>query len=147
MHALSVYKSDLSNMLSVAHRIPEDLSDAIGPAPKAGRRVWIDLADRIKSPKLLETARKAATAPGLQTLDSDERLKAVVAAVTPAPIKSKIESLQSARGEKFAKVASNAQRVVVTVDRKRAPEFADYVLSRMNDLITDFEKRRGEGTS
>ena len=44
MTALSVYKSDLSNMLSVISRIPEEIIEAIGPAPGIGRRGWIDLA-------------------------------------------------------------------------------------------------------
>ena len=47
MTALSVYKSDLSNMLSVISRIPEEIIEAIGPAPSVGRRGWIDLAERL----------------------------------------------------------------------------------------------------
>ena len=43
MTALSVYKSDLSNMFSVIAKIPEDVIEAIGPAPAIGRRggsIW-----------------------------------------------------------------------------------------------------------
>lgn len=140
MTAMSVYKSDLSNMLTVAHRIPEDITDAIGPAPKTGRRGWIQLADLMKSPKAIEASRTAATAPDLKAKDSDERFNAVLAALKPGAPKSKTESWSSAGGEKLAKVSSNAQRVVVTVDRGQSPAFADFLLTHVKDLFAEFEK-------
>jgi ParB family chromosome partitioning protein len=144
MTAMSVYKSDLSNMLTVAHRIPEDITDAIGPAPKTGRRGWIQLADLMKSSKMIEAARKGATAPDLQTKVSDDRFNAVLALLKPSAPKSKTEAWSSAGGEKLAKVSSNAQRVVVTVDRKQSPAFAEFLLTRVKDLYAEFE-RIGEG--
>ena len=140
MAALSVYKSDLSNMLSVAHAIPDELIEAIGPAPDTGRRGWIELAGLLKNAKLIETARKAATAPLTQAQDSDGRFRAVLAAVKPGPIKSKTEVLKDGEGGKIGKVASNASRVTVTVDRKRAPQFADYLLERLPGLFAEYSK-------
>jgi ParB family chromosome partitioning protein len=127
-------------MLTVAHRIPEDITDAIGPAPKTGRRGWIQLADLMKSPKAIEASRTAASAPDLKAKDSDERFNAVLAALKPGAPKSKIESWSSAGGEKLAKVSSNAQRVVVTVDRGQSPAFADFLLTHVKDLFAEFEK-------
>jgi ParB family chromosome partitioning protein len=140
MTAMSVYKSDLSNMLTVAHRIPEDITDAIGPAPKTGRRGWIQLADLMKSPKVIDAARKAASAPDMQSKESDDRFNAVLAVLKPAAPKSKTEAWSSAGGEKLAKISSNAQRVVVTVDRKQSPAFAEFLLTRVKDLYAEFEK-------
>jgi ParB family transcriptional regulator, chromosome partitioning protein len=142
MQALSVYKSDLSNMLAVANRIPEEISDAIGTAPKTGRRGWIDLAELLKNPKSLETARKAVTAPELQDQESDERFKTVFAAIKRAPLKARNETWAAADGKKLAKVVSNAQRVTLTIDRKQSPEFAEFVLTRVKDLYGEFEKSR-----
>jgi ParB family chromosome partitioning protein len=142
MQAMSVYKSDLSNMLSVAHRIPEEITNAIGPAPKTGRRGWIELTDLLKNPKSLEAAREAALAKDLQARESDERFKAVLAAVKLGPIKSKTESWASADGRKLAKVVSNAKRVTLTIDRKQSPEFAEFLLTRFKDLYAEFEKSR-----
>jgi ParB family transcriptional regulator, chromosome partitioning protein len=140
MTAMSVYKSDLSNMLTVAHSIPEDITDAIGPAPKTGRRGWIQLADLMKGPKAIEVVRKAATAPELLSKESDDRFNAVLAALKPGAPKAKTEAWSSAGGEKLAKVSSNAQRVVITVDRKQSPAFADFLLTRVKDFYTEFEK-------
>lgn len=140
MVALSIYKSDLSNMLSVAHAIPAELIEAIGSAPETGRRGWIELAGLLKNSKAIDTARKAATAPLTQAQDSDGRFRAVLAAVKPGPVKSKTEVLRDGEGGKIGKVASNASRVVLTVDRKHAPEFADFVLERIPGLYAEYSK-------
>jgi ParB family chromosome partitioning protein len=140
MAALSVYKSDLSNMLSVAHKIPAELIEAIGSAPNTGRRGWIELADLLKNAKVIEIARKAAAAPLTQAQDSDERFRVVLAAVKPSPIKAKTDVLKDGEGAKIGKVASNAQRLVVTVDRKASPGFADYLSTKLPELIAEFAK-------
>lgn len=146
MQALSLYKSDLSNMLSVAQRIPEEITTAIGPAPKTGRRGWIELAELLNNGKQIEAARKAAAAPELHEIDSDERFKAVLASVKHAPLKSKTEAWAAADGKKLAKVISNAQRVTLSIDRKSSPAFADFVLTRVKDLYDEFEKSRAGGS-
>lgn len=142
MQAMSVYKSDLSNMLAVAHRIPDEIARAVGPAPKTGRRGWIELAELLRNPRFLEAARKAAAAPELVEKESDDRFKAVLAAVKRAPIKSKTEAWAAPDGKKLAKVVSNAQRITLTIDRGQAPAFAEFVLTKVKDLYNEFEKSR-----
>jgi len=144
MQALSVYKGDLSNMLAVAHRIPEDLSNAIGPAPKTGRRGWIELAELFKNESLLAAAHRAVAATGFGDQDSDERFKSVLAAVKQAPLKARAETW-SLRGKPLARIVSNAQRVAITIDRKQAPGFADFVLTRLQELYAEHEKERAGG--
>lgn len=144
MAALSIYKGDLSNMLSVAHQIPGELVETIGPAPNTGRRGWIELAELLKNAKLIDIARKAAAAPLTQAQDSDDRFKAVLVAVKPGAAKSKIEAFKDGKGGKIGKIASNANRVVVTVDRKYAPKFADYLLDKLPALYAEFSKDGSE---
>lgn len=141
MAALSVYKSDLSNMLSVAHQIPEELIEEIGPAANTGRRGWIELAGLLKNAKAIDTARKAVAAPLTQAQDSDARFRAVLAAVKPSPVKAKTEVLKDGEGTKIGKVATNAQHLVVTVDRKSSPGFADYLAGKLPELYAEFAKR------
>ena len=146
MAALSIYKSDLSNMLSVAHTVPEELIEAIGPAPNTGRRGWIELAGLLKNAKQIEAARKAVAAPLTQAQDSDARFLAVLTALKPAPAKSKTEILKDGEGGKIGKVATNAHRLVVTVDRKHASGFADYLAEKLPELYSDFANAaRGKG--
>jgi len=142
MQALSVYKSDLSNMLSVAQRIPEEISNAIGPAPKTGRRGWIELADLLRDEKSRNAAREAAASEKLQRLDSDERFKVVLDAVKTSPLPTKAEVWTAENGAKLARVKTSAQRVTLTIDRKQAPAFADFLLTHAKSLFADFEKSR-----
>ncbi len=46
MAALSVDKTELSRLISVARALPRSLVSAIGAAPKTGRRRWMDLVER-----------------------------------------------------------------------------------------------------
>jgi ParB family chromosome partitioning protein len=141
MAALSIYKSDLSNMLSVAHTIPEELIEAIGPAPNTGRRGWIELADLLKTTKQIDIARKAVAAPLTQAQESDERFRAVLTALKPAPAKAKTEVLKDGEGGKIGKVSTSAHRLVVTVDRKQAPDFAEYLAGKLPELFAEFAKQ------
>ncbi|MBL6612421.1 MAG: plasmid partitioning protein RepB [Alphaproteobacteria bacterium] len=143
MEAMSVYKSDLSNMLTVARRIPDEVSDAIGPAPKVGRRGWIELAELLKSPRLLEVAKTALKTAEMATVDTDERFKAVLAAVRRAPPKAKTETWSHA-GKPLARVVSSSERVSVAIDRRQAPGFAEFVMTKLKDLYAEYEKLKAE---
>ena len=139
MAALSVYKSDLSNMLTVARKIPEDLIDAIGPAPGIGRRGWIELADLLAERGLADTLREKVLDPTIQRLDSDERFKRVLGLLKPAPDQSNTFVWTAPNGTNLAKVTQNEERVSLTIDRRKSPAFADFVLNRVRDLYVEFE--------
>jgi ParB family chromosome partitioning protein len=144
MAALSVYKSDLSNMLSVVSKIPEDIIDAIGPAPGIGRRNWIELADYLSKDTNASAIRKAALDPNLAPLTSDERFKRVLSSTKAQPIAVQSENWRAASGEPLATVVQNAKRVTVTIDRKKSPEFAAFVLNRLQDLYLEFQAGSSE---
>ncbi len=78
MAAMSLYKSDLSNMLSVVGRIPDDIVDKVGPAPGVGRRNWMDLADQLTSSKVNDVARSFLEDDRIERLASEERFKALL---------------------------------------------------------------------
>ncbi len=142
MAALSVYKSDLSNMLSVAHSVPEDLIDAIGPAPHTGRRGWIELAEAFKIPKAIEAARKAVAAPLVQAQDSDARFKVALAAIKEAPQKAKIEMLTNGQGAKVAKISSSDDRLIIAIDRKTGQGFAEFLEGKLPQIHAEFERTK-----
>ena len=76
--ALSVDKTEISRMLSIAQRIPESTIHAIGPAPAAGRTRWQRLADLIETTNTTE-AEAGALAHGDT---SDARFEALLKAMT-----------------------------------------------------------------
>src|SRR6185312_10939723 len=142
MSAMSIHKSDLSNMLTVAHHVPEAVSDAIGPAPKIGRRGWIELADLMKNAGLKEKVGKLIADPQLQKQESDERFKAVLSALKIPGPRTQPERLSTKGGRGFGTVISTARNVTITVDRKKAPAFADFLRSRIQGLYEEFAAGR-----
>ena len=144
MRAMSVYKSDLSNMLSVVGRIPEDIIDAIGPAPAIGRRGWIELAEHLAKTGVPETVRALAKSAELLALGSNERFKRVFNSVRPQAKRGQSEAWSTSDGKKLAEVVQDPKKLTLTIDRRAAPEFAEFVLARLRLL---FEKSQVERSS
>ncbi|MCI9867495.1 plasmid partitioning protein RepB [Rhizobium skierniewicense] len=139
MAAMSLYKGDLSNMLSVVGRIPDDIVDAIGPAPGVGRRNWMDLSEQLSSSKVNDAARAYLNDESVASLPSEERFKSILEFLKPKPEPKKTGVLSSMTGQKLAKIVETEQRVDISIDRRQAPEFADFVLEHLQAL---FEEHR-----
>lgn len=139
MAAMSIYKSDLSNMLSVASKVPDDIVSRIGPAPAIGRRGWIELSNLITNPTNLAAVRKAARGNELETLDSEARFRRLLGVARPKPDVRDVQNWSSSDGRALATVSQDGDRVSLTVDRRKAPEFAEFVLTRLRDLYSEFE--------
>lgn len=139
MAAMSIYKSDLSNMLSVATKIPDEIVSGIGSAPGVGRRGWIELVGLLTNGKALSAAKKALVAPDFDGLESDARFRRVLSAAKPQPEPKRTEDWSSANGKMLATVAQSGDRVLLTIDRRKSPEFAEFVLGRLRDLYLEFE--------
>lgn len=142
MTALSVHKSDLSNMLSVISRIPEDIIEAIGPAPGIGRRGWIDLAERLSDSAAANAVKALTSSAEFQTADSDQRFRRAHAAVRPRVDPTRFENWTTPEGAKFAKIVQSAEKVSVTIDRRVVPEFGDFILERLQSLYEEFKSRQ-----
>ena len=139
MAALSLYKSDLSNMLSVVERIPEGVVSAIGPAPKTGRRGWIRLAEAIATKGALASVEKAIAAGAFAKQHSNERFAAVLAATTPKRPAAKIKALHDNRRREIGRLALSGDKVQLTIDKRKAPQFAAFVIDRLQELFKEFE--------
>ncbi|MFZ3179764.1 MAG: plasmid partitioning protein RepB, partial [Methylocystis silviterrae] len=142
MTALSVYKSDLSNMLTVVSRIPEDVVDAIGPALGIGRRGWIDLAERFSDPVVAKSVGDLISTPDFLALESDRRFRRAHAVARPSGDPPRFESWTTADGAKFAKIVQSAEKISVTIDRKVVPEFGDFIIVRLQSLYEEFKSRQ-----
>lgn len=145
LSALSLYKGDLSYMLSVVSRLPASLVDAIGPAPASGRRGWIELADLVAKQGALASAEEAAGQAGFSSLASDDRLKRVLSAAKGSiPPAIADVTWTDAKGRVLATVTTSATKVSLSVDKRRAPDFATFVTEQLQALYQEFEtgKRR-----
>lgn len=144
--ALSVDKTELSRLISVGRSIPKRLIDVIGPAPKTGRRRWMELEELLKT-----RADSEAVAAGLIAderflkADSDARFLLACAALAPGkPSRVPAAAWTSEDGKKVALIERRAgERVTLAVNEKLAPGFGDFVVDRLASLYADYLKQRG----
>lgn len=139
MSALSVYKGDLSNMLSVAAKVPADVIDAIGPAHGIGRRSWIALADSLATGKVnIDKLRKLASTPDFNSLPSKERFDAVAKTLKDTPPSKDAEPLLSHAGDEIGRLTQSKQKITLTVDRRASPDFAKFVANELPRLFEEY---------
>jgi ParB family chromosome partitioning protein len=134
MAALSVYKSDLSYMLSVVVRIPRELINAIGPAPGVGRRSWVELADLLAKDGALDAANIFLASAEAKALPSEARFKSLVLHLKPQSTPVNADVWTTDGGKRLAKVLSTDGKLEIAIDRKEAPEFAALVLETLEGL-------------
>jgi ParB family chromosome partitioning protein len=142
MSALSVYKSDLSNMLAVGAKIPGDLIEAIGPAHGVGRRNWMSLADVVVDPAQLHKARAVIQQHQFATLSSKGRFEAVARSLKPGTLARSQDALLSDAGQEIGRITQSKQKVTVTIDRKSSPEFAEFVINELPRLFKENRQSR-----
>lgn len=130
MAALTVDKTALSKLIAVVRRVPVDVIEAIGPAPKAGRDRWLQLADRLKGAAEIKRARALLAEAGRDDLASDDRFQKVVAGLAQ-PTESKPEAW-----------------IVKGVARERGKsleiedsDFRAYLRDRLTDLYREYRNR------
>ena len=143
MAALSTDKTELSKLLSTIRALPEAVIRAIGPAPRAGRRRWMQLADLIENPSALQRVEILAGTPEFAAADTDVRfVKALNAATVSDAVKAQRKAhrmmMKTPDGKVFAKIEENDRHFSLQIDRKKHTAFADYLLRELPDLYTQF---------
>ena len=125
--ALSIDKTVISRMLSVTDAVPEDLIQAIGAAPSAGRDRWLALAQKIKDRPLAELIA-AATGP-----DSDSRFAAVLAEVTATRPRAEATPLHGHDGTLLGQVKRSKNKALIEFDGQ-GTAFGDWLIRNLHDL-------------
>jgi ParB family chromosome partitioning protein len=143
--ALATDKTELSKLISVARAVPEAVVNAIGPAPKAGRRRWLGFAELLQSAGARRTAEKAAKDPDLAAADTDTRFLRVMAAASSPRAVQAVVSWKSSTGSASAKVTRTAKAINVTFDGTADTAFAEFVFSRFDSLYTEFQSHTEGG--
>jgi ParB family chromosome partitioning protein len=138
MAVFAVHKGNLSTMISVVRRIPADLIEWIGAAPKAGRPRWEALANLLQDDA--DRWRQILSRPGVSQLRSDQRFAAVFSAMsTPT---SRMEQIVGIKGEDIATVTRSQGKFRVVVDDRRTPEFAAFLVQELPAIHAAFLRRK-----
>lgn len=144
MSALAIYKSDLSNMLAVAAKIPDELIEKIGPAHGVGRRNWMALADTLGSDgRLAKKALQIAGGTTFTALPSKDRFEAIAKGLKEGSLTRAADVSISHNGNEIGRISSSKHKVTLTVDRKTSPDFAKFVLEQLPQLYGEYRKRQG----
>jgi ParB family chromosome partitioning protein len=144
MAALAIDKTGLSRLISTAEQIPRDLIRSVGPAPKAGRDRWTELASRLERDGAVAVARSTIASGGFSELSSDERFvrlfSSVMAKKKPAT-RARIWKAQD--GTRAARIKEDDHSLTLEIDKKAAPEFGDYLIRALPEIYAAYEKARG----
>ena len=117
MAALSVDKTELSRLISVTRALPRSLVDAIGPAPKTGRRRWMELAERMVGRHDQKALADSLASDRFVRATSDERFAITFAALAPRKPKApRPTTWTDDDGKKIVKIERRADRVTLALE-------------------------------
>jgi ParB family transcriptional regulator, chromosome partitioning protein len=143
MAALNVDKTELSRMISVIRAMPPKIVESVGPAPKTGRRRWMELAERLAARGSDKRAADVMESEKFHVPNSDDRFAVLFTALAPRKSKSPRPVIwSSGNGRKIARVTSTESSFLLAIDKRVAPEFGDYLLTRMERLYEEYENHR-----
>jgi ParB family transcriptional regulator, chromosome partitioning protein len=158
MSALAVDKTTVSRMISVTKRIPPAVIDAIGPAPGTGRDRWMELATQFEDGKAAACASLLA-GERFRIADSDTRFGYVLDFVVsgdaaPAEgmrggrsreLRREVQEwAPSARNGRIVSLTQNTRVTMLSIDRRAAPGFGEFLLARMNQLFAEYSDESGK---
>jgi ParB family transcriptional regulator, chromosome partitioning protein len=142
MAALSVDKTGLSRLISVAVKIPDDIVELIGPAPKAGRDRWLALSLRLERRGAADLARTHLATPEAGSRTSDERFNKLFDGLAEKKPKSGRASIWKAfDGKRVARIKDDERNLTLILDKKVAPTFGAYLVENLPEIYAAFKSR------
>ena len=150
MSALSVDKTTISRMISVAVAIPISVIEAIGAAPSAGRDRWSELAAAFRDSADPGSINQILSSEAFSEATSDGRFVLTLSHFVSRP--DRPESARRVRpsywstgeGARVAKISSNDKAFLVSIDKRVAPGFGDFLVSQLDGLYAAYENQRKE---
>lgn len=141
---LSMDKTLISRLLSVAERVPEGLIHAIGAAPSVGRDRWLALADALDAGQHDPDDLIALVnlAPGSSDARFDEALRRAKGPTAPrgSADSEPPQIIQSHNGQPLAEVSHKAGRLTLRFEKRRDHGFEDWLVAHLPDLHREWGK-------
>jgi ParB family chromosome partitioning protein len=158
MQALTIDKTALSRLIAVVNRIPTDIVEAIGPAPAAGRKRWVELATVYAERVLARPVDPLLESAAFIEAPTDERFEMLFEHLAheeeaPPPAPKPVAPLPPAKpprvvrkprdwfsqtGAKVATVTVDEAAFVLKIDRKVAKDFGEFLLTKMGPLYEEY---------
>lgn len=145
MAALSVDKTTLSRLISAVNKVPRNIIEAIGPAPRAGRDRWIELAVRLEATGRLERVKQLIEEPSFIAKSSDERFMGVFTVATAQSAKATRPKLVKATdGTLIARIKDDTNSLTVALDKKTNGDFCAHLVELLPDLYAAFKSHNNQ---
>ncbi|RJT30796.1 plasmid partitioning protein RepB [Mesorhizobium waimense] len=137
-------KGVLSEMITLARKLPIEMIEAIGSAPGIGRPRWDTLAGQLATASDVAW-KQVVESTSFKRLTSQERFEAVFEALRdqrPRNPKATSDPARWAPKDQSVSVTvkATAKKAVVIYEAKDGPSFATYVAKRLDDLYEAFRK-------
>jgi ParB family chromosome partitioning protein len=141
MAAIGVDKADLSRLIALAKTVPAEIVQAIGPAPKAGRPRWTQLAEAVAArADAIDVVRTVAATGAFDAADTDRRFGLVLTALR-APTLSELRDVwQDEQGRALVRIERSSSGTRLTVDERLARGFGAFLIERLSVLHEEFQR-------
>nr|WP_278116273.1 plasmid partitioning protein RepB [Mesorhizobium sp. WSM4875]WIE94718.1 plasmid partitioning protein RepB [Mesorhizobium sp. WSM4875] len=149
MQALSVDKTVVSKMISVASDIPAEVVDAIGSAKNSGRDRWYKLAVKLREKDAAKEAERLIESTKFKSCDSDDRLVMLINLLDKHTAKSgdKVGPTKSwVPADKSVSVALKLRPkgAVIEMSQAEARPFAEWISSHLDSLFEAYREQTQE---
>lgn len=141
MAALNIDKAALSRLILMATRIPQDIINAIGPAPSFGRVRWQELADLLDAELGQTKARQLIANPEFSLFDSDKRFEFLLAGLTASTKRTRSEPYNAADGTRLVRIARTENKITLSFDTRIVSGFGDFVTERLQFLYEEYKAK------
>jgi ParB family chromosome partitioning protein len=149
--ALAISRSDCSTLIKIGSRIPRAVIQAIGKAPGVGRPRWNEMFEKIQEKGNADRSVAIASDPKFVALGSDERFAYLFHKLSKkedAPSSTRDQTFwNDPKGRRLAIIQMTDAKCTLQIDRRDDPEFAKFVVERLNDLYRDYEASKSMGAS
>ncbi|MBY4609397.1 plasmid partitioning protein RepB [Rhizobium sp. 9T] len=148
--ALAANAASVSKMMSVMERLPQEVVQAIGPAPGVGRERWVELSLLAGKSANAASVAKLLEEDNFHQLPSDKRFEALYAALNKSarPVKKTI----AARKVKWqpldkavqAEMKNDGKAFSLSMKARNAGRFGEFLSSRLDALYDQFLAEEGK---
>lgn len=145
MSALTTDKTELSKLISVAKKLPSEVTTAIGRAPNIGRRKWIAFSDEMDHKRLKKLSALFAS-PSFASAHSDVRFEMALKLLQS---KSKdvvsTSTWKPSTGESlFGTAKSDGKSYTLALKAADAAGFGVFLSEKLDELYQEFKQYKQE---